>query len=482
MSNKEDNYSPIRASFWFTVCNFFQKGMQFLTVPFFTRLLSTEEYGLFNVYQSWLGILTVFCTLTLYGGVFNNGMIQFEKQRDRYASSLQGLATTITFFVLLLFLVFNKIIISFLGLSFLLVLFMFVEILTTPSLQFWFARQRFDYKYLGYTIVSLSLSFITPVISIFTIWIVKENLGETRIISNGLVKAIVCLFIYIFLLKKGKIFFDKKFWKYAFFFNLPLLPHYLSQVLLMQVDRIMISKYVGIEKTGIYSVAYSAAMTIMMLSSALDSTLTPWIYKRIRGNETHKIPRVVSLVSAVIACVIICLVLIAPEVITILAPSAYREAIYVIPPVAASAFFITLYSFFGAIEFYYGENKFVLLASSIAAVLKIILNIILIPKIGYLAAGYTTLICYIFYAFLHWFFMKKTLIKHAEVCSVFNDKLLLIISLCTCILSVVLTLLYKFPIIRYGIILFLFIFLIYKRKEVYMIIKSVLPPQKEVLQ
>jgi O-antigen/teichoic acid export membrane protein len=247
----------------------------------------------------------------------------------------------------------------------------------------------------------------------------------------------------------------------------------------MQVDRIMIGKFVGIEKTGIYSVAYSAAMAIMMLSSAVDGTLTPWIYKKIKGNEKEKISRVVSLVAIGIACVIMLLVLVAPEVIRILAPSSYREAIYVIPPVAASTLFITLYSFFGAIEFYYGENKFVLLASSIAAIAKIALNVILIPIIGYIAAGYTTLACYMLYALLHWFFMKRTIIKHAGIHSIFNDRLLLVVALSTCIISVLLTLLYGLPLIRYGIIVLMLLFFAIKRSEIVMIFKSVIPPRKE---
>ena len=34
-----------RAALWFTICSFLQKGISFITVPIFTRLLTTEEYG-----------------------------------------------------------------------------------------------------------------------------------------------------------------------------------------------------------------------------------------------------------------------------------------------------------------------------------------------------------------------------------------------------------------------------------------------------
>ena len=33
-----------KAALWFTICSFLQKGISFITVPIFTRLMSTEEY------------------------------------------------------------------------------------------------------------------------------------------------------------------------------------------------------------------------------------------------------------------------------------------------------------------------------------------------------------------------------------------------------------------------------------------------------
>ena len=34
---------PLKASLWFTICNFILKAISFITVPLFTRYLSTEE-------------------------------------------------------------------------------------------------------------------------------------------------------------------------------------------------------------------------------------------------------------------------------------------------------------------------------------------------------------------------------------------------------------------------------------------------------
>ena len=82
----------IKASFWFLICSFLQKGITVITTPIFTRLLSTSDYGQFTVFSSWLDICSVFVTLRLYYGVFVQGLVKFDKNRSAFASSMQGLS------------------------------------------------------------------------------------------------------------------------------------------------------------------------------------------------------------------------------------------------------------------------------------------------------------------------------------------------------------------------------------------------------
>lgn len=39
-----------KAALWFTICGFVQKGISFITVPIFTRLLTTEQYGVVSIF------------------------------------------------------------------------------------------------------------------------------------------------------------------------------------------------------------------------------------------------------------------------------------------------------------------------------------------------------------------------------------------------------------------------------------------------
>ena len=81
----------------------------------------------------------------------------------------------------------------------------------------------------------------------------------------------------------------------------------------------------------------------------------------------------------------------APEVILIFAGKKYMDAIYVIPPIACSVYFIFVYSLYSTIEYYYQKTKSIALATTISAILNLLLNTVCIEKFGYYAAGYTTL-------------------------------------------------------------------------------------------
>ena len=53
----------VRASFWFLICSFLQKGISMITTPIFTRIMSTSDYGQYGVFNSWYGIITIIVAL-----------------------------------------------------------------------------------------------------------------------------------------------------------------------------------------------------------------------------------------------------------------------------------------------------------------------------------------------------------------------------------------------------------------------------------
>lgn len=455
---------PAKASLWFIITSVIQKAISFITLPIFTRLLSPAEFGLLNIYQSWLGILTIFATLTLWGGVFNNGMMKYENDRDVFVSSLQGLSSTITIILLVASLFLFNIISNIIKLPILLILLMFTQIMFTPALNLWAAKQRFDYKYKKLILITIIISVANPVLGLIFVLIFEDG-GTARIFSIALVQFFIGFIIYVNNLKNGKKFFHKGYWKYSAFFNIPLIPHYLSQSILSQADKIMINNLIGIDEAGIYSVSYSIGMIFIFVIVSINSVFIPWTYKRLKEKSYELIEKVSHFLLNLLSAIVLLLISFAPEIIKLMAPPEYNEAIWVIPPVALSVYFIFLYGLFANIEFYFEENKFIMIASVFTAILNVLLNFIMIPIFGYIAAGYTTLISYIIYSLSHYMFMRKVLTKNNIDEKIYKFNKLVIISLALIILSTLLTFTYKFNFVRYFLICIIVVILFFTKKK-----------------
>lgn len=468
----------VKASLWFVVCSLFQKGLSIITVPIFTRLMTTEQYGYYTTYISWYNILLVFTSLNLFYGVYNNAMMKFKEDRPGYTSSMQGLTCAITGIFFILYLIFHNQANAFLGMNTTLVLMLFAELLLTPALQFWMASKRFEFKYMPIVIVTIIKIVANPVLGLILV-LLSEEKDIARIASVVITEGAICLAITIYQFYKGKKFFSKKYWKYALLFNVPLLPHYLSGQILGQSDRIMISKIVGNSEVAIYSVAYNIGLLMNIFTSAINGSYTPWFYQNLEKKKYLKMQKVTKIIMYIMVVLIILLMFWGPEAIAVLGSSEYRNGMYAVPPVAAGAFFIFLYNIFANIEFYYEKKEYVLFSSVAAALLNILLNFIFIPIFGYVAAAYTTMICYIVYSLFHNYFARYICRQKSIPETVLGSKTAWKLSVLIVGVALTMNVLYRYAGIRYGFIVAGAIILILKRKKIISVMEDVFSMMRE---
>lgn len=470
--NKYKNIpTAVKASLWFIIASIIQKGISFLTTPIFTRIMTTEEYGTFSIYQSWYAIVLIFTSLNLAGGVLNNGLTKYPDKKDSFVSSLLGLTSIITIGFFVGYILFSSEVNRIFELDTPYILFMFLQLLFEPAYLLWSAKLRFEYKYRPLIVVSLLIAIITPCISVICVVLARDK-ALARVASVVLVQVCIYISIYLLVILKGKRLYNRRHWRYALAFNIPLIPHYLSMTVLNQSDRIMIQYYCGKEYVAIYSVAYSLSMLMTIISSAINSSFVPYIYKKMKANEMERIKKVSVVISLIMAGFSILPVFLGPELITILASSAYYQAIWIIPPVSCSVFFIFLYNLFGTIEFYYEKNKFIMIASVVGAIVNIVLNAIFIPMYGFVAAGYTTLFCYVLFSIAHFLFAISILKSKGIIKIPFDIKKLGIISLLILTATIGFSFLYQYTILRYIIFAILLIIFVLNAKRILSIYKS----------
>lgn len=462
-----------KAAAWYTFCNILQKGISFITVPIYVRMLTTAEYGRFTVFQSWREILVIFATLNLYCGVFTKAMVDHPDDRYGYTSSMQTLSTLITSVLFAVYLTARGFWNALLDLDTLTFLLMFAYFIFYPALQFWSVRQRVMYRYKSMVAVTLMVSVLVPTLSIILLNV--TDLREHAVImGNLLVQSAVGLFFYVYNYIKGKRIYHKEYWRFAIRFNIPLIPHYLSLIALNQIDRIMIKEMCDEAKAGIYSFTTSISSLMSIFISAINSAIVPWIYESLRKKASDNLAKVCNALVLLLGVMTFGVILVAPELVMILGTKDYMDAIWIIPPVSVGMFFTFVYGMFCNVEFYYSATRRIMLASVTAAVVKFLLNLVFIHMFGYLAAGYTTLLCYVLLTIAHYLMMRQIIKKNLGNVSVYDVKSVFMLCAGMLVAMCGALTLYQSLIARYAVILLVLVLLIIYRKKVLSIVKQLM--------
>lgn len=98
----------VKASIAYMFCSVIQRSLSFITMPLFTRLLTTTQYGQYTIYSSWVSIFSIFLTLNLAYGTFSPAMMKFKDDREGYIASVQGICTVLSAVFLAIYLPFRN--------------------------------------------------------------------------------------------------------------------------------------------------------------------------------------------------------------------------------------------------------------------------------------------------------------------------------------------------------------------------------------
>ncbi len=470
---------PGRAAIWFTVCSFVQKGISAITVPIFTRLLSTEEYGKYNVFNTWFGILSAILTLSLYNGIYMQGMVKYDQDRKSYTSSLQGLTLVLVLMWICIYLCMPSFWNRLFGFSTCHMISLLILSWCEAVFGFWATEQRVRYRYVALVAVTILVTVVKPFLSIILV-LLSDDKVTALILGMVIVELLAYGWMFFVHMAQGRKFFVKQYWIHAVVLAVPLLPHYLSSTILGGADRIMIQHMIGDSAAGIYSLAYSVAMLMIIFNGSLVNALNPLLYQSIKEGKIQEMKKMAYPSLAIIALINIALIIFAPEIIKIFAPGEYYEAVYIVPPAAMSVFFMFLYQLFACFEFYYEYSGYIAAATAVAAIMNIALNYVFIGIYGYYAAGYTTLVCYILYAFAHYCFMRRICRLKLNGEMPYNARYLILSSVAFMAVGFLFLSTYDYPVVRYAILAVIAVTAVVLRDKLRETLRTVLSLKKNL--
>lgn len=468
----------VKASIAYTFAGIVRQGLSILTLPLFTRMLTTEEFGVATVYSSAMAILIIFTSLQLPYGSLSTAMVKYEDDRDGYLASATGLCTLLTLIYFGVVTIFHDAFESIFKIPSFLFFIMGFEMLMSTVQGFWMGKQRFEFKYKSVVFVTLGIAVLSIVASLYAIKTFQDK-GSARVIANAAIVIAAGVFFYIYIIAKGHKLFSRQYWQFALIFNIPLIPYYLSQSIFNQSDRLMISNICGPGDAAIYGVAYSLAMILVFVLNAIINSYNPWLFINIKKGTISKCKPVSLGLSVLFASMLLCIIMLAPEAIRIMATKDYSSAVNCVPPIVLSALLLFYCSLFDGLQFYYEKKYYLLISSVISALINIVLNALLIPVYGFVAAAYTTLASYISFAGFEYYFLTRISKQYEIKEAIYDIRGLVIVFLALSAFAFLFLILYPYSLIRYCIIAVFALVLFVKRSTVASIVKGYFDQMKE---
>lgn len=404
---KKDNLNKraLTSGMFFVFAQLFARGLTLVATPFYTRLLSTSQYGVVRNYESWLMAAYTVMSLCLWRSE-DVAKQDFKDEYYEYTSSVHSLSYVSILFFAALMLIFKGPIQSFLEWDDVMFYFCPVYVLTYTSMLY---LQRRDKQMLKYKLATAAtLLTIVPGILLSLIFLyygkthgMQENLIQLRVIGYYTPQIIGGAIIAVLIWKQGKTFYNKRYWIYGLKFSVPLIPEAESVQIMNLSDKFMVQKLVGAAETGIFALPQTVSFIISILEDSVWNAWIPWLYEKIARDELEDVEKPWITVMHIFGLMSWVLVALAPEEIAILGnKNDYAASIYLIAPMVTGSLF-RFYSYsYSAIQNYHKNTRWVAFGTITTMLLNVVLNYIFIVHINYQAAAYTTMISFIVLLFM----------------------------------------------------------------------------------
>lgn len=241
--------------------------------------------------------------------------------------------------------------------------------------------------------------------------VVYLRLGAMGMLYGELLSSgIISLFLSLYIIKQNGLGFRKTLLPPMLKFGLPFIPNMLSAVLMHRVDRYLIQKFTSLADVGIYGLGYKFPF---MVNSLLLSSFGRIWYSSVMydvAQQKHSQTMYAKITTYVITFYVVCqyvLAVMASTVIKIMAAPEYFAAWQVVQIVSLGLCCYAIYNFFVIGAYIKNYTWFLPISHLAAAAINVGLNWYLLPRYGYIAAAWNTVLTYLSFSLLNFLLFRK---------------------------------------------------------------------------
>lgn len=363
----------------FTIGNFATKILSFLIVPFYTYLLTTEDYGRIDLFFTSGSLIVSFLTLQIH-----QAMMRFllgKETNDNIALSNSFVVFIVEALVSLF--IFPVYIIVFGSIKF--ALFFYLNILFSSfniifSDYLLVVQRNLLYALKGVVITIVLLSF-----NIITLVVLKLGIGG-YIFANVFSQFVGCAFLIFSKNYHNKISFryvNKTVFKKMLLYSIPLIPNSLMWWIMSSGDKYIINFYLGDSSNGIYALALKFPTVISMMYSFF---IQAWAISAIEeyNSEQKKqfYEKIYRVTNALLFITVSVISLFVKLLYTTVMNSDYKPAWIYVPILAIATAFSSQTSFFAVFYTLSKKTKSIFITTLIGTVVNIFANFTLVQIFG----------------------------------------------------------------------------------------------------
>lgn len=184
-------------------------------------------------------------------------------------------------------------------------------------------------------------------------------------------------------------------------FSLPLMLNELIDYCLTFCGRFFLVHHLGASSVGVYSAAYNLSNNLqVVLITSMGMTTAPILLERFNaeGFESMKslLRRCISWYCLLGGGMVALAASVGPDLLLFLASSKYQEAAGVMLPILSGVFLYGLYGLATSTLFFRNQTRTILSFCLAAAVINVLANWLLVPRIGIMGAALATLASHFF--------------------------------------------------------------------------------------
>ncbi|MGB4491063.1 MAG: oligosaccharide flippase family protein [Bacteroidales bacterium] len=405
--------------------------LNYLLVPLYSRLFLPVEAAVYIEFYAYAAIFIVILTYGMETAFFRFINDQNIKDKDRvYSTSFSSILLTSSLFVIILSIFSNGIATS-LGYPGNAEYVIFFAIVAgadaVASIPFAYLRSK------GKAMTFASIRIINIVVNVFLniLFLViipnaynnhPELQSFLSIFTDGkpwvgyiFVANVVTSLLNLILLfphyKQVKIKIDKKLWNKMLKYAIPLLILGLSGILNNNIDRILLKNLlppeIALHQMGVYGMVFKFSVIMSLAIQAFRYAADPFFFEQSKDSDAKGVYAKVMNYFVITLVIIYAFTMLNMDYIKYFVGKAYFEGLTVVNILLLSQLFLGI--FYNLSIWYKLTDKTIMgaIVSIIGTTILIILNIILIPKIGYVGSAWANLICNFSIVLISYFLSQK---------------------------------------------------------------------------